>query len=127
MNIINTISIKAKALKPIGFISDANPKTSNILNMFDPITLPIAISVSPFLTATIEVTNSGKEVPHATIVSPTKLSLIPRALAIVVALLTTKSPPTTIPIIPTIHKAIVFGIDIGVEASNSRAIADSPL
>ena len=38
----------------------AKPKTSNILNKFEPITLPIAISVSPFLIATIDVTNSGK-------------------------------------------------------------------
>ena len=42
-----------------------------MLNKFEPITLPIAISVSPFFIATIDVTNSGREVPTATIVSPT--------------------------------------------------------
>lgn len=41
--------MKANILIDIGFITAANPKTKSILNKFDPITLPIAISVSPFL------------------------------------------------------------------------------
>ena len=50
--------MKANILIDIGFITAANPKTKSILNKFDPITLPIAISVSPFFIATIDVTNS---------------------------------------------------------------------
>ena len=77
--------------------------------ILDPITFPNAISLSPLRAATIEVTNSGNEVPTATIVKPTKLWLIPQAKAMFEALSTTKSPPITIPTIPIIDKRILFG------------------
>lgn len=47
-----------------------------MLKIFDPTTFPMAISLSPFLVATILVTSSGKEVPMATIVNPIRASLI---------------------------------------------------
>ncbi len=52
------------------------PNTNKILKILEPITFPSAISFCPFFAATILVTSSGKEVPTATIVSPTKDSTI---------------------------------------------------
>src|SRR5699024_7922979 len=123
---INIISIKANVLIDIGFITAANPKTKSMLNKFEPITLPIAISVSPFFIATIDVTNSGREVPTATIVSPTKLALIPNDVAISVAEFTTISPPITIPTIPKIDTNIVLVSDTSLLVSSSIATAVSP-
>ena len=54
----------------IGLIADAIPSTISMLNTFEPIALPSAISTSFFLAATIEVTSSGSDVPIETIVSP---------------------------------------------------------
>ena len=117
--IINIISINAMKLIDIGFIDVAKPKTKSILNKFEPITLPIAISVSPFLIATIEVTNSGSEVPTETIVNPTRLALIPRVVAIDVAESTTISPPIIIPTTPIILSSIVLSIDVSCTVASS--------
>jgi hypothetical protein len=46
------------------------PKTKAILVMLEPITLPTTISDCPANTEAIEVANSGKEVPKATMVTP---------------------------------------------------------
>ena len=62
----------------IGSIVADNPKIRRILKIFEPITLPTAISLSPFFAAIIEVTNSGSDVPKATIVRPIKASLRPK-------------------------------------------------
>lgn len=43
---------------------------NNILNIFDPIIFPIAISLFPFIAAVTLVTSSGKLVPIASIVNP---------------------------------------------------------
>ena len=75
-----------------GDIIEQNPKIKTMLNNEDPIALPTAISASPFLAATTEVTSSGSDVPTATIVKPTNKSLIPNLVAIKDALSTTKSP-----------------------------------
>ena len=96
-----------------------------MLNTFEPITLPIAISVSPFLIATIDVTNSGKDVPTATIVKPTKLALMPRVVAIFVAESTTISPPNIIPAIPITLNNIVFGTENSTTFSTSAVMAAS--
>ena len=71
--------------------------------MFEPITLPTAISVSPLKAATTLVTSSGSDVPIATIVSPIRVSSIPNEVAISVAQSTTRSPPKMIPAIPIIE------------------------
>ena len=63
-------SIIKLAATVIGLIVEEKPIISNILKIFDPRTLPRAISFSPFKAATIEVTSSGREVPMATIVRP---------------------------------------------------------
>ena len=93
----------------IDFIALLAPNTNRILKMFEPITFPITNSFSPFFKAVNDVTSSGNEVPMATIVKPTKVSLIPNAIAISDALLTTIFPPRTIPAIPMSMKMILFG------------------
>ena len=105
--------------KPIGAIVEATPKINKILNILDPIALPTAISFSPFLAATIEVTSSGNEVPTATIVRPTNYSLIPASLAKEDAVVTTNSPPATIPAIPKIMKTIFTHIFLGFSSFSS--------
>ena len=50
------ISINDSKPYVIGFIKLEIPSMKKILNILDPTTLPIAISVSPFLEATTEVT-----------------------------------------------------------------------
>ena len=46
------------------------PRIKRILKIFDPIALPSARPLSPFLVATMDVTSSGSDVPIAMIVSP---------------------------------------------------------
>jgi len=57
----------------IGDTVDDIPIIPNMLNMFDPTTLPIAISASFLKAAIIDVISSGKLVPKATIVTPITL------------------------------------------------------
>ena len=78
------------------------PIISNMLNICDPNMFPIAMSVSPFLVAAIDVISSGKLVLNATIVRLISFSLIPNILAISTALSTTMSPPIFSPIIPIV-------------------------
>lgn len=59
--------------KVIVLIALLTPKTNNMLNMFNPITFPIIIPVSPFFNAVKEVTTSGNYVPIATMVKPTNV------------------------------------------------------
>ena len=107
--IINTnISIIALISTIIGDIAALAPKINKILKIFEPTTLPNARSFSPFFEATTEVTNSGSDVPIATIVNPIKVSLHPNYSAISVALFTTRSPPHTIPARPIIIHAAHF-------------------
>ena len=74
----NIISINRAEEITIGLILEETPNINNILNILDPRTFPIAISFSPFVAAIIEVTNSGRDVPIATIVNPTNFSLKPK-------------------------------------------------
>ena len=46
------------------------PKTKSIFAIFDPTTLPTAISGAPLITVSRLTTNSGDEVPKETMVSP---------------------------------------------------------
>ena len=119
--VINIISIKENILIVRGVMVEAKPSINKILKMFEPIIFPMAISVSPFFVATTEVTNSGREVPTATIVKPIKFSLIPRVVAIFVAESTTISPPHIIPIIPTVLSKIVLKIGISFIICNAAS------
>ena len=102
----------------IGLIADAIPSTISMLNTFEPIALPSAISTSFFLAATIEVTSSGRDVPIETIVSPISVWLIPRSLAILEAASTVISPPTAIAAAPPIINRILSGTEINLISSS---------
>ena len=69
------------------------PKTPNILKIFEPITLPIAISDSFFNAAITEDVNSGILVPIETTVIAIIRSLTPKFLATFTAPLTNNSDP----------------------------------
>ena len=66
----------------IGTITLLIPKMNKMLNILDPSTFPITIPWSPFLSAVIEVTSYGNDVPIATIVSPISAWLNPNNEAI---------------------------------------------
>lgn len=53
---------------------DVRPKTHSRLNMFEPTTLPTAISVLPRYAATPDATSSGLDVPNAMMVRPISAS-----------------------------------------------------
>ena len=71
-------------LTMVGLMIAGNPMTPRELKIFEPRTLPIAISFSPFTTLAIEAAISGRLVPIATMVRPMIKSLMPRVVAIVV-------------------------------------------
>lgn len=91
-----------KALLEIEILNivQVNPMIKPILAMFEPIILPIAISSLPENVATNVTTNSGKEVPNATIVRPITSLDIPNFLASLVDPETIKSPPKYRRVIP---------------------------
>ena len=90
-----TVSIRNLPSNGTGQMSATVPITNRILNILLPTIFPIAMPAFPFLAAETDVTSSGSDVPKATIVSPIKRSLMPHALAIVVAPFTTKLLPAT--------------------------------
>ena len=108
------IAAKSIILKEISdippSIATGTPITTQILNILLPTTFPIAKSYSPFLVAATEVTNSGSDVPRATIVKAIIFSLTPKLDAIPEALSTTKSLPKIIHAKPIIINNIDFGI-----------------
>ena len=61
------------------------PSIAKMLNIFEPITFPKAISEEPDSTAEIETTSSGAEVPKATIVNPITIGETFNLLAIELA------------------------------------------
>ena len=69
------------------------PRINNALNTFEPSTFPRASCGLPLRAAMTHVTNSGNEVPTATIVIDTTLSLNPKLLAIATAESRNKFPP----------------------------------
>ena len=76
-----------------GLTNAVSPKIRNTLNMFDPTTLPIAMSALPFSAPVKLTTNSGMEVPMPTMVIPIRNSLKPALRAIADAPSTNKSAP----------------------------------
>ena len=65
---VTIISINDSTPKVIGLMALDNPRIKKTLKILEPTTFPIAMSTSPFLEATTDVTNSGSEVPIATTV-----------------------------------------------------------
>ena len=55
------------------------PTTQSMLKIFDPTTFSMAMSLSPFNVAAIEVATSGNEVPAAIMVRPMMVSFHPRS------------------------------------------------
>ena len=108
----NNIIVSVKIVVEIGAwdISPTEPNIRDILIILEPTTLPRAKSFSPFLYATTDVTNSGKLVPTAKIVSPTRASLIPICIAKYSAVVATHSPPKTTAPRPKIIYIIVCQI-----------------
>ena len=76
-NITITKSVLLIWSKGSSTITEVIPRTQSKLKIFDPTTLPTAISVLPRKAATAEVTSSGSEVPMVRIVRATKDSLPP--------------------------------------------------
>lgn len=93
-------SISSSGAAWIGVRLEVAPRMNMMLNRQDPTALPNAIPESPFWAATMDVISSGREVPIATIVRPTSVSLMPRERAIRLALSTTRLPPQMIAIRP---------------------------
>ena len=123
MQAISTaISKRLFVINAIGLIAEAIPSTIKILNTLEPIAFPSAISTSFFLAATMDVTNSGSDVPTATIVRPTNVSVIPNAIASVLAESTTQSPPKAIPAAPPTILIILTGMDCSTFVSSSVAL-----
>lgn len=60
----------------IGIITELTQRIKRILKMQDQTTFPTARSEFPFFAATIEVANSGRDVPTAIMVNPIILSEI---------------------------------------------------
>jgi len=71
------------------------PKISAILVIFDPTIVPIATASAEFITELIATNISGADVPRATIVKPTNMSLMPKFLAILEDASTNLSAPKT--------------------------------
>jgi hypothetical protein len=87
---------------------DENPRIQKILKIFEPTIFHTAISFCHFRAAMIDVANSGKDVPTATMVKPITISDIPKDRAIVTAPSTNifpqKKRPTRPPIMKTIER-----------------------
>ena len=95
--------------KGIGLIIELRPKIQKILKMFEPITLPTAMSVFFLKAATAEVASSGREVPIATIVRPIKDWETPNKAAMAMAPLTIHCPPKVRPTKPKRIRPMDFG------------------
>ena len=69
--VFNGRSLRNKSrLQITGVTNIVVPNMASVLKILLPITFPNAISLLPFMADTVLTTNSGNEVPKATIVSP---------------------------------------------------------
>ena len=57
-------------VRATGANSEVMPKMANVLKMFEPMTFPMATSLFPWNADRVLTTNSGMDVPMATIVNP---------------------------------------------------------
>ena len=89
--------MNVSGLKSIGDIIEETPRTAPMLNVFEPMTLPIVIPTSFLITEMIEAVSSGRLVPIATIVTDMTFSEIPRLLAMTDAPSTIWSEPKASP------------------------------
>ena len=91
----------------IGVIDAVNPVTNKMLNMLLPTMLPMARPVFPLRAAVTDVTNSGRDVPKATMVSAIMRWLTPRSSAISLAPYTMHLLPKTIIARPRMVQKII--------------------
>lgn len=105
-----------------GLMAAEVPKMKKMLKILLPMIFPRAMSTCFFKAAVTEVTSSGSEVPTATIVKPTKVSLIPSARAISILLSTTRVPPNTMPASPPIVKSEFFNLDMFAESTGFSSV-----
>ena len=109
-NITNSANIKSATIGKriadgiIGFITEALPKTSVVLIILLPITLPIAMPYLFLMDAVMDELSSGKDVPIATIVMAIMTSDIPNNSAIPTADAINNSAPKIIPVTPNTVK-----------------------
>ncbi len=87
------------------------PRMRNVLNRLEPTTLPIAMSAFFLRAATIEVANSGREVPTETTVRPMILSVIPMDWAMLTAPVTSSRPPPVNPASPSRINKTDFAVE----------------
>ena len=87
--------------------------------------MPRAMSTSFLRAATMEVISSGRLVPKATMVRPMRFSLMPKAVAMVVAPSTTQSLPRVMAAMPSTMKRRLFGTDSTFISAASEANSDS--
>lgn len=83
----------SKLLKIIGLITAAEPNIKSVLDIFDPMILPIRMLTLCCLADESVTNNSGSDVPTAIMVSAIVSSLIPKIDAIKDADLTKYSAP----------------------------------
>ena len=91
-----------------GHINAVSPRMNKTLKIFEPITLPMAISAFPSSAPVRLTTSSGHDVPKPNIVSPITNSLTPAFLAFEDAPSTNQSAPRTISPRPTNSQIIVI-------------------
>ena len=111
----------------MGCITPLTARINKILKMLEPIIFPTAISAFFLRAATIDVANSGSDVPAATTVSPMIFWLMPIDSAISIALFTTRWPPSTSPARPPTIKTHVLAPDSAGILTNSSVSAGSLL
>ena len=94
----------------IGQISAVTPRIRRTLKIFEPMTLPMAMSAFPLIAPMKLTTSSGAEVPMPTMVSPITKSLMPRRLAIADEPSTSQSAPLTTRPRPMMNNTICSNI-----------------
>ena len=118
-------SNKNAGLNGIGDMIPVIPNTNKMLNIFEPIIFPIAISDSCLCAAITLVTSSGKLVPIAMIVSPITRSETPIYRAILHADSTVSVLPHTNATKPNIiNSAILIPLNFLIGASSSCECRD---
>ena len=94
----------------IGEIRAVKPRTSKMFAILEPTILPMEIPAEPFKADFMLTTNSGADVPNATIVKPMMIVGMCNLLAIATAPFTIYSAPPINKIKPAIIKKIEFNI-----------------
>mgnify|MGYP000835876045 CR=1 FL=1 len=128
---LNSTTSRSTAVIPpmvSGWIVALMPRISRMLAMFDPMTLPSAMSALPLNSDTSDEASSGSDVPPATSVMAITDSLIPILRARAVALSRKSSPPKISPASPPAIIAAINHPAIGFRGAPalSPPVPDAP-